>query len=224
MESGVGFALLRRRRTQLLGRCEEFVKTMAHFVANRCHTPERSQRSDTARSCRHSIGAASLPLGPGLVPRAAGRGEALRRSRSGGLTWRSEILAWRGSRRKSGRAPCRKLVVDLSARWDRTPSTLRPGETTQPHVVARPGPSRKCYGIRVTVFRRRKSVISGRRGRFPGRIYFLDSSGRRNRSGSERQFRLCATAWHTSSGSSDGSARRWMNYSMREEPDGASAE
>jgi len=142
MENGVGFALLHRRRTQLLGRCEEFVKTMAHFVANRCHTPERSQRSDTARSCRHSIGAASLPLGPGLVPRAAGRGEALRRSRSGGLTWRSEILAWRGSRRKSGRAPCRKLVVDLSARWGRTPSTLRPGETTQPHVVARPGPSR----------------------------------------------------------------------------------
>jgi hypothetical protein len=31
--------LLRRRRIQPRGRCEESVKAMAHFVANRCHSP-----------------------------------------------------------------------------------------------------------------------------------------------------------------------------------------
>jgi hypothetical protein len=36
---GVEFAFLRRRRTQSRRRREGFVKKMAHFVANRCHTP-----------------------------------------------------------------------------------------------------------------------------------------------------------------------------------------
>src|SRR4051794_34824561 len=38
-ERGVVIALSTRRRTGPRGCCEEPVKPMAHFVANRCHTP-----------------------------------------------------------------------------------------------------------------------------------------------------------------------------------------
>src|SRR5262249_37191597 len=35
----VAVAFRRRKRTHAWGQCEESVKTMAQFVANRCHTP-----------------------------------------------------------------------------------------------------------------------------------------------------------------------------------------
>ena len=39
LRRSIEFALSTRRRTRSDRRCEEIVKTMAHFVANRCHTP-----------------------------------------------------------------------------------------------------------------------------------------------------------------------------------------
>ena len=83
----VEFAFLRRRRTRSYGRCEDFVKTMAHFVANRCRTPDPV-----------------LVVGP--VPAAEAVGANLRRDQAGAA-----------SQRHGARSPTPSGRVEGCVRW-----------------------------------------------------------------------------------------------------------
>ena len=72
--NGVEFALSHRMRTDPQGQCEEAVKTMAQFVANRCHTPTEAPHEIEVPPRRATWTA--KPPTRAAAPRRSGRGRS----------------------------------------------------------------------------------------------------------------------------------------------------